>query len=370
MESCVICLDSSEFMRNGDFIPSRLSAQEEAVNMICQSKRNKNAENCLALLSLTSSQMLVTLTRDVTKIMTTIRKLQPKGKIELGKGLQVAHLCLKHRQGRDHAIKIIVFVGSPVIDEESDLVILGKRLRKEKVSVDVINFGEESINVKKLESLITTLNGKDGENSHLITVPPETRLSEVLVSSPIMAGSGGGAVPGNYEFGVDPNEDPELAMVLRVSMEEERSRIQQQQHRVPSTGLAGESRTTSGTGGSALTSMMQGLATSQAPELNELTEEQQLHLAMQMSLQPMEGDTGSDMDIIDMDYELDDDDNLDDDDDLDGDDLVTDPNFLSDVIGTLPGVDANKEDLVKAIQEQNNPKPEDKDKDDDDNVMD
>lgn len=89
-----------------------------------------------------------------------------------------------------------------------------------------------------------------------------------------------------------------------------------------------------------------------------------------MSLQPIDGDTSEDMDIIDMDYELDDDDNVDDDDDLDGDDLVADPNFLSDVIGTLPGVDANKEDLVKAIQEQNNPKPEDKAPDGDDDVMD
>ena len=94
----------------------------------------------------------------------------------------------------------------------------------------MINFGEEAINTKKLESLISTVNGKDGENSHLITVPPETRLSEVLGTSPIMAGAGGGGVQGNFEFGVDPNEDPELAMVLRVSMEEEKSRIQQQQH--------------------------------------------------------------------------------------------------------------------------------------------
>ena len=32
--------------------------------------------------------------------------------------------------------------------------------------------------------------------------------------------SGGGA----FEFGVDPNEDPELALALRVSMEEQRAR--------------------------------------------------------------------------------------------------------------------------------------------------
>ena len=39
------------------------------------------------------------------------------------------------------------------------------------------------------------------------------------------AGAGaGGSAPEGYEFGVDPNLDPELAMALRVSMQEERSR--------------------------------------------------------------------------------------------------------------------------------------------------
>ena len=35
--------------------------------------------------------------------------------------------------------------------------------------------------------------------------------------------------------------------------------------------------------------------------------------------------------------------------DLDGDDLKADPNFLSDVIGTLPKENANKEDLVTRL---------------------
>ena len=96
------------------------------------------------------------------------------------------------------------------------------------MNLDIINFGEGAANTKKLETLITTVNGKDGENSHLVTIPADTRLSDVLISSPIMAGSGGGG-GSSYEFGVDPNEDPELAMVLRVSMEEERSRIISQQ---------------------------------------------------------------------------------------------------------------------------------------------
>ena len=50
-------------------------------------------------------------------------------------------------------------------------------------------------------------------SSHLVTVATGPRLSDALISSPIIV-EDGGAVPGaGFEFGVDPNEDPELALV-------------------------------------------------------------------------------------------------------------------------------------------------------------
>lgn len=69
---------------------------------------------------------------------------------------------------------------------------------------------------------------------HLLIVPPGTQLlSEALIASPILAGDrsasipqellpggaetgGGGASTTNFEFGVDPNLDPELALVRDV----------------------------------------------------------------------------------------------------------------------------------------------------------
>lgn len=106
------------------------------------------------------------------------------------------------------------------------LVRLGKRLKKEKVSIDVINFGEEEVNQEKLSAFVDTVNGKDGSSSHLVTVPPGTMLHDALMSSPVILGEdGSGAIPGlGMEFGVDPNEDPELALALRVSMEDQRAR--------------------------------------------------------------------------------------------------------------------------------------------------
>lgn len=57
--------------------------------------------------------------------------------------------------------------------------------------------------------------------SHLVTVPAGANvLSDVLLSSPIVAGEDGapaGFLPssgGGFEFGVDPNLDPELALVI------------------------------------------------------------------------------------------------------------------------------------------------------------
>ncbi|XP_023803649.1 26S proteasome non-ATPase regulatory subunit 4-like isoform X3 [Cyanistes caeruleus] len=118
-------------------------------------------------------------------------------------------------------MRIIAFVGSPVLDSDKDLVKLAKRLKKEKVNVDIINFGEEEANTEKLTAFITALNGKDGSGSHLVTVPPGPSLADALISSPVLAGEGGavlGLGASDFEFGVDPSADPELALGSGISV--------------------------------------------------------------------------------------------------------------------------------------------------------
>lgn len=114
-------------------------------------------------------------------------------------------------------MRIVVFVGSPVECEEGDLVKLAKKLKKEKVNVDIVSFGDHTGNNDLLSSFINALNGKDGTGSHLVSVPRGSVLSEALITSPIIQGEdgqGGAGLGGaGFEFGVDPNEDPELALV-------------------------------------------------------------------------------------------------------------------------------------------------------------
>lgn len=124
---------------------------------------------------------------------------------------------LKHRQGKNHKMRIVVFVGSPIASEEAELVKLAKRLKKEKVNADIVSFGDHAGNNELLTAFINALNGKDGTGSHLVSVPRGSALSEALITSPIIQGEdgqGGAGLGGaGFEFGVDPNEDPELALV-------------------------------------------------------------------------------------------------------------------------------------------------------------
>ncbi|CAG2108336.1 unnamed protein product, partial [Medioppia subpectinata] len=275
LESTIICVDNSEFMRNGDFVPTRLQAQQDAVSMVCHSKTRSNPENNVGLLTMSSTpQVLTTLTTDVGRILSKLHAVEPMGEINLMTGIRVAHLALKHRQGKNHKMRIVVFVGSPVDSDEKELIKLAKRLKKEKVNVDVVNFGEEQLNTDKLTAFIKAL---EGTASHLVTVPPGPHLSDALISSPVIQGEDGTGAVGiggsGFEFGIDPNEDPELALALRVSMEEQRQRQAEVDRSQPL--VAGEDPSASGSAVPA--------ATTGGPTVN--TEEALLEKALAMSLE-------------------------------------------------------------------------------------
>jgi 26S proteasome regulatory subunit N10 len=148
-------------------------------------------------------------------------------------------LALKHRQNKLQKQRIIVFVASPIEDTSQNLVRLAKKMKKNNISVDIINFGEESHNTSKLEAFIEAIGQ---ETSHLVTIPPGSYLlSDMLLSSPILMGEDGAPPPGlsagmggdasGFEFGIDPSLDPELALALRMSLEEENARQQAEAQR-------------------------------------------------------------------------------------------------------------------------------------------
>jgi len=124
-----------------------------------------------------------------------------------------------HKRNPNQSLRIIIFVGSPIYDEESDLVKIAEILRKNKINVDIVSFGETEMNDSKLDLFFTTLNNND--NSHLIKVPTGlgVSLSDYLRQTPILpsapvSGEGNG---GDFGFDVNPNIDPELYEAMQLS---------------------------------------------------------------------------------------------------------------------------------------------------------
>lgn len=107
-------------------------------------------------------------------------------------------------------------------------------MKKGNISVDFILFGDldDDDTQKKLQLFNDEVKGSEG--SHLVVIPPSSKLlSDQLISTPILLGEGasssggaGGMSGGNeeFEFGFDPAMEPELALALRMSMEEEKAR--------------------------------------------------------------------------------------------------------------------------------------------------
>jgi len=251
LEAVMIVVDNSESSRNGDYTPTRFDAQADAVNIIFQTVTQNNPESSVGLMSMGGKgpEVLATLTTEQGKILDGLHRTKSKirGSAHLLTGIHIAYLALKHRQNKSQRQRIIVFVCSPIEENDKELTKLAKKMKKENVNVDFVLFGDldDDTTQKKLEAFNKDVNKSDG--SHLVVIPPSGKLlSDQLIATPILlgenvqgggggtgggiggaaaAGGSGGGGGGDFgEFDFDPTTDPELALALRMSLEDEKQR--------------------------------------------------------------------------------------------------------------------------------------------------
>jgi len=402
-------------MRNGDYTPSRLEAQQDAINLITGAKTQSNPENTVGVIACAgrSPELLVSLTGDLGKVLTSLHNVNIHGNLEFVSGIQVAQLALKHRQNKNQHQRIIFFVGSPITATTDDVVKIAKRLKKNNIAVDVVNFGEETTNTEKLEAFRNAVNNND--NSHLIPLPPGPHiLSDILISSPIISSDSGAASAaagtsaassGDFAgLGVDPNLDPELALALKVSMEEERARqalrssegatqsslaptssstpaagpistdasmaeAEDEQEllqqaiamsmsqltgataaAVPSTPSAVTPTTTTSTHAAPSTAVK---TETKDTSMMEVDEDEEMRLAMQMSLQADREKTEKQAQQQPQQATT------------DINKIIEDPDFVNQVLMSLPGVDPNDDRIKSVLASLTGEKKEDKEKDKD-----
>lgn len=384
----MILLDCSEFMRNGDYVPTRLEAQVDAANLLAGAKTQAHPESTVGISS--GHKVLLSPTDDVGKILSAIhttkgsggdfRSASMNGPLDLDPqpadvavSVQVASLALKHRPNKNGSQRIVLFVGSPVEAEKKALQKAGRQLKKNNVAIDVVVLGELEENEPKLRELVDAANGRSDEGErtcHLVTIPAGVLPSDVLANSPILGAGGafagqaavamasGGGAGGGDAFadfgGVDPNMDPELAMALRISMEEERARQERAAAAANSGGGSGEDANMADANNASAAAADAGISEEEAllqqalaMSMNEnepasaedskpaasgggddmeMDEDEAMQMALQMSMQ-QEQQEGSG-----------------------GGAGLQDPAFVNQLLGSAQGVDANDPEIQEALR--------------------
>lgn len=117
IEATLICVDNSEYSRNGDFVPNRITCQREAISLIASAKLATQYENSVGIIALAGERasLLHALSNDLNNFLVSLDSIKPGGNSDFYRGIQMAQFALKHRQNKNLKQRIICFVASPIV---------------------------------------------------------------------------------------------------------------------------------------------------------------------------------------------------------------------------------------------------------------
>ena len=243
LEATIICIDNSDWTRNGDYFPSRFQTQIEAANLIIENRCESNPENSLGIMTMAGKrvEMISTLTNDESRLLGATSNIPLNGECDITSALSIAILCLKHRINKNQKQRIILFVGSPVQAKPENLVQIGKKLKKYNVAVDIISFGNVDENREPLNMLLKEVNNSN--NSSILEVPIGGFIMDSLLGSPIM-GMNNADLAGQGQLGANPQGNPEpmglsqferdMNLALQMSLQEAQKNENKDKQETPS----------------------------------------------------------------------------------------------------------------------------------------
>ena len=176
LEATILCLDNSDWCRNGDYYPSRWESEIEASNLIIENRCEKNPENSLGVISMAGKRVELhsSLTNDESRLLDAIRAINLSGECDFLSALNISVLSLKHRMNKTQKQRIILFVGSPIKNTVKEIEQLAKKLKKNSISVDIISFGHVEENRDILNKFLA---GVNNANSSSLIEPIKANLS-------------------------------------------------------------------------------------------------------------------------------------------------------------------------------------------------
>ena len=212
-EATIICIDNSDWTRNGDYIPNRFQAQISAANIIIENRCETNPENTMGIMATAGKrvEMIATLTNDESRLLGAMSNIPINGECDIYSALSISILCLKHRANTNQKQRVILFIGSPIKSSVESLVNIGKKLKKYNVAVDIISFGHVEENREAIDALLKEVNNKN--NSSLLEVPLGSFIMDSLFTSPIMGNNMGAEGNQGQDGGVGGGNAPNMGGV-------------------------------------------------------------------------------------------------------------------------------------------------------------
>lgn len=320
-EATIICLDNSDWTRNGDYYPSRWISQVEVYNLLADIKRQQNMENTIGALLMSGKRpdLLLPPSTLVDKIIDVVKaaSISKYSEIQLCNSLMIASMALKYRPNKNQKQKILAFIASPVSEADiKSFPEIAKVLKKNAVGLDVVNMIEQNRPI--LASLVDQVNVSG--NSTIISCNSGSALTDFVLSSPIA--QGGQAQNSAYEGASNAQDDPELAEALRISLEESKKKEEKPKEETKKPKEEAK----------------------EEPMIEELSEEEMLKKAMEMSMQISQPEKEE---AVAMEQN-------------ETDKLLQDPEFLQETIKKIAGTSLTKEEVMSAIEKKEDKKDEKK----------
>ncbi|KAL0213895.1 hypothetical protein P9112_006079 [Eukaryota sp. TZLM1-RC] len=346
-EAILLCLDNSEYMRNGDLPPNRFKAQSYAAGMIARRTVNDNHENAIGVLTMgtihNNPSVVYPLGRDLSRVYKEIDRIEHCPHTDFTTAMENAILVLKNRPGSNQRQRCIAFIGSPLRLSTEEIVKIGKKLRKHNIGVDVVNIAEPN-NTDLLQEFINQVNVDD--NSHLITVPSGPhQLSDMITSTPIF-GAGGG-VPAEEEM------DDELRAVLEMSRREAEMAGQVPMEQADSTPSQQES--VEGADDRVVLDIVNRIRRGEDVPFDSLTEEQQTQVAILLSTEEEQQQEQQPSDTTPtQEHERSSRSSV----NVDDSYLLGETGAMEELLSSVPGVDLSHPDVQQALEEQRKKKEE------------
>jgi len=130
-ECTTVIMDNSEDVRSGDYVPTRFSAQADAVNLLAGAKTQAHPENTVGVLTMAGKtpQVLVTPTQDLGRVLNCMTEIDVEGHSNFSAAVQIAQLALKHRQNKNQRQRVVIFVASPLKEDKVGMWFAGERGR-------------------------------------------------------------------------------------------------------------------------------------------------------------------------------------------------------------------------------------------------